>query len=413
MKNPYLRTKLACYTANISMSVVGNLSPLLFITFREMYQISYALLGFLVLLNFATQLCVDLIFSFFSHKFNIPKVVKTIPLITTLGLAVYGLWPFFFPNHVYVGLVIGTLIFAAAGGLGEVLISPVIAAIPAKDPDHEMSKLHSVYAWGVVFAVLFSTLFLLIFKAENWQYLALVFMLIPLTSAILFAGADIPALGTPERVSGAVSMLKNKTLWLCVAAIFLGGAAECTMAQWVSGYIERSLGISKVWGDIFGMALFSVMLGMGRTLYSKIGKNIEKVLLVGAIGSVVCYATAALSPFDILGLFACAFTGFCVSMMWPGSLIIASDRIPVGGVFVFAMMAAGGDSGAAVGPQLVGIITDLVADSSQGIAMAQNMGLTPDQLGMKCGMLVGVAFSVIAVVIYAVILKTKKQAKNK
>ena len=413
MKNLYLRTKLACYTANISMSVVGNLSPLLFITFREMYQISYALLGFLVLLNFATQLCVDLIFSFFSHKFNIPKVVKTIPLITTLGLAVYGLWPFFFPNHVYVGLVIGTLIFAAAGGLGEVLISPVIAAIPVQDPDHEMSKLHSVYAWGVVFAVLFSTLFLLIFKAENWQYLALVFMLIPLISAILFAGADIPALGTPERVSGAVSMLKNKTLWLCFAAIFLGGAAECTMAQWVSGYIERSLGISKVWGDIFGMALFSVMLGMGRTLYSKIGKNIEKVLLVGAIGSVVCYATAALSPFDILGLFACAFTGFCVSMMWPGSLIIASDRIPVGGVFVFAMMAAGGDSGAAVGPQLVGIITDLVADSRQGIAMAQNMGLTPDQLGMKCGMLAGVVFSVIAVAIYAVILKTKKTTGNK
>ncbi len=408
MKNPFFRTKLACYSSNVSMSVVGNLSPLLFITFREMYQISYALLGFLVLLNFVTQLCIDLIFSFFSHKFNISKVVKTIPLITTLGLAVYGLWPFFFPNHVYVGLVIGTLIFAAAGGLGEVLISPVIAAIPADDPDHEMSKLHSVYAWGVVFAVLFSTMFLLIFGAENWQYLALVFTLIPLTSAVLFAGAKIPFLGTPERVSGAVSMLKNKTLWLCFAAIFLGGAAECTMAQWMSGYVERSLGISKVWGDIFGLALFSVMMGLGRTLYSKIGKNIERVLLLGAIGSVVCYATAVISPFDILGLFACAFTGLCVSMMWPGSLIIASDRIPVGGVFVFAMMAAGGDSGAALGPQLVGVVTDLVVDSQWGTALAQNLDLTPDQLGMKCGMLVGVAVSVIAVVTYAVILKTKK-----
>ena len=408
-KHPYLRTKLACYTTNVSMSVVGNLSPLLFITFREMYDISYALLGFLVLLNFVTQLCIDLIFSFFSHKFNIPKVVKTIPLITVLGLAVYGLWPFFFADHVYIGLVIGTLIFAASGGLCEVLISPVIAAIPAHDPDHEMSKLHSVYAWGVVFAVLFSTLFLLIFGAENWQYLALVFMLVPLTSAVLFAGADIPPLETPERVSGAVSLLKNKTLWLCFMAIFLGGAAECTMAQWMSGYIERSLGISKVWGDIFGLALFSVMMGMGRTLYSKIGKNIEKVLLWGAVGSVACYTIAALTSIDILGLFACAFTGFCVSMMWPGSLIIASDRIPVGGVFVFAMMAAGGDSGASVGPQLVGLITDLVAESRQGIAMAESMGLTPDQLGMKCGMLVGVLVSLAAVIVLGILFATRKK----
>lgn len=409
MKSPYQRLKLACYTTNVSMSVVGNLSPILFITFRNLYGISYTLLGLLVLINFFTQLIIDLIFSFFSHKFNIPKTVKIIPILTAVGLAVYGLWPFFFPSHVYIGLVLGTLIFSASGGLAEVLISPVIAAIPAENPDHEMSKLHSVYAWGVVFAVLFSTLFLLLFRSENWQYLALIFLIIPLLSSVLFAGSEIPKLETPERVSGALAFLKNKTLWLCVAAIFLGGAAECTMAQWVSGYLERAMGISKIWGDIFGVALFSVMLGLGRTLYAKIGQNIERVLLLGAVGAAVCYLTAAVSDIPVLGLAACALTGLCVSMLWPGSLIVASDRFPMSGVFIYAMMAAGGDLGASVGPQLMGIITDTVAESTVGAELAQNFGLTPDQLGMKCGMIVGLVFSLVAVGVYLVILKTKNQ----
>ena len=34
------RVKLACYTTNITMAVVGNLSPVLFMTFRSLYGIS-------------------------------------------------------------------------------------------------------------------------------------------------------------------------------------------------------------------------------------------------------------------------------------------------------------------------------------------------------------------------------------
>ena len=60
------RVKLGCYGGNITMSVVGNLSALLFLTFRKLYGISFSLLGTLVLINFATQLLMDLAFSFFS-----------------------------------------------------------------------------------------------------------------------------------------------------------------------------------------------------------------------------------------------------------------------------------------------------------------------------------------------------------
>ena len=161
--------------------------------------------------------------SFFSHKFNIPLAVKITPLLTLVGLFLYAVCPLAFPQYAYAGLVVGTLVFSVSGGLAEVLISPVIAAIPSDDPDREMSKLHSVYAWGVVPVILISTLFLYVFGPQSWHWLALLYMLVPLVAFLLFTKAQIPQMETPEKVSGALSFLKNKGLWLCVGAIFLGG----------------------------------------------------------------------------------------------------------------------------------------------------------------------------------------------
>lgn len=408
MESKYKRLKLACYSINVTMSTVGNMTPLLFLTFRSLYGISYSLLGLLVLINFSTQLIIDLVFSFYSHKFNIPLVVKAMPLIAIIGFIIYSLSPDIFPNNVYIGLAVGTVIFSVASGLAEVLISPIIAQIPSENPEREMSKLHSVYAWGVVGIVLFATLFLLLFGYENWQILSLVFAVIPLVSFILFMGAEIPNMKTQDRVSSAVDFIKNKGVWLCVFAIFLGGASECTMAQWISGYLEMALGIPKIWGDVFGVALFAVTLGIGRSLYAKSGSNITKVLYLGAVGATVCYLIAAVTPFALLGLIASGLTGFCVSMLWPGSLVVASDRFPNGGVLIFALMAAGGDMGASVGPQLVGIVTDSVMNNPLFSSIAGYFGITMEQLGMKAGMLIGMLFPMLAIFIFSRIIKTEK-----
>jgi predicted MFS family arabinose efflux permease len=96
-------------------------------------------------------------------------------------------------------------------------------------------------------------------------------------------------------------------------------------------------------------------------------------------------------------------------MMWPGSLVAASKRVPAGGVFMYAMMAAGGDFGASVGPQLVGLVTDFVSASGGAVDIASALNLTVEQLGMKVGMLVGTIFPLIAIVVFAIILKTKKK----
>ena len=348
MSPSYSRVKAACYVSNLSQAAVLNISPIFFLTFHTQYGISYSLLGLLVLINFVTQLIVDLFFSLFSHKFNLKTLIRLTPCLTILGLLVYALAPVLFPHAVYAGLAIGTVMFSVSSGLSEVFISPIVAAIPSKDPDREMSKLHSIYAWGVVGTVLICTVVLRLVGENCWPWLTAAVMLLPLLATILYFGADFPPMETQKKIAGVLPYLKNRVFWLCVLGIFFGGAAECAMAQWCSGYLEQALGIPKMWGDLFGVALFAMMLGLGRTLYARHGKHVERVLLGGSLCAAGCYLIAALSPFPIVGLLACAMTGFFASMLWPGSLIAASDRFPHGGVFLYAMMAAGGDTGASV-----------------------------------------------------------------
>lgn len=409
MVDNFRRVKFGCYMTNISMAIVSNMSPLLFLTFNENYNIAYSLLGTLVLINFVTQLSIDLIFSLFSHKFNIPKTIKIMPYISVLGLIIYAVYPFIFPNNVYLGLTLGTVIFSFSSGLAEVLISPTIAAIPSKDPDREMSKLHSVYAWGTVGFVITFTLLLLIFGSQNWQWISLLFCIVPIIAGLSFSGINIPQIHAPEKISGTFEIFKNNGIWLLFFAIFFGGASEVTMAQWSSSYLELSLGLPKVWGDIFGVALFAIMLGLGRTLYSKFGKNICKVLVLGAIGATICYFVAAIVNISFIGLLACGLTGFCTSMMWPGSLIAAADRYPNAGVFIYALMAAGGDLGASLGPQAVGLVTDLTLRIPFALTLAENLSLTPEQLGMKLGLLVGMLFPLIGIFVYCKIMKWYKK----
>ncbi len=407
--NNTLKVKLGCYTGNSSMAVVGNLAPLLFLTFRGLYGISYSLLGLLVLVNFSTQLIIDLIFSFFSHKFNIQKTVRFMPVLTAAGLWIFAASPFIFPGHEYTGLLIGTILFSITCGLSEVLISPIFAALPFPDPDRAMSRLHSVYAWAVVAVVGISTIFLLVAGKENWFWLPIIFSILPVFTFIFYSTAQIPDIENSEKTTGFSKLLKSRTLWASVLAIFLGGAAECTMAQWASSYLEHALGIPKIWGDIFGVAIFGVMLGLGRSLYGRFGKNIRFILFIGALGATACYLLAALSPWPIIGLIGCGFTGFCVSMLWPGSLVVATDRIPDGGVFIYAIMAAGGDMGASVGPQLIGLVTDGAMANEKLTALASSLSISPDQLGMKLGMLVGMLFPLIGIFLYYKMMKTDKK----
>lgn len=410
----YKRTKLACYTAYFTMSSVFSLPPLLFVTLHELYGISYTLLGTLVLTNFCTQLTIDLVFTFFSKHFNIAKIVRIMPLITSAGMFFYALSPTIMPNHTYVGLLIGTVIFSVSAGLSEVLLSPTIAAVPSDDPQKAMSFLHSLYAFGVVTVVAVATTFLKLFGSENWPYLMMLLGVLPIAASVLFMLSPMPDMSENDtQTEKGRAENKGFGLALCVACIFFGSCAENSMSNWISSFTETALHIDKAVGDILGMAMFAVLLGAGRIAYSKFGKNISRVLLAGMAGSACCYLAAGLSPSPFPAFIACILTGLFTAMLWPGTLIMMDENLPGVGVAAYALMAAGGDLGASVAPQLLGVVIDKVSANPFATDLGAKLGLTAEQTGLKAGMLINSIFPILGAILVAFMIHYFKKEKEK
>ncbi len=407
----YKRTRLACYTAYFTMSSIFCVPPILFVTFRELYGISYTLLGTLVLVNFFTQLGIDLLFTAFSKHFNVQRIVRIMPLITALGLLIYAVIPSLFSQFAYAGLLIGTVIFSVSAGLSEVLLSPMIAALPSDNPQRDMSTLHSLYAFGTFTMIVISTVFLALFGTEHWMYLVALLACLPVIAAILFMRSPMPDMNGEHAARDLAGKSKQRAmgLALCVACIFFGSCAENAMANWISTYMENALGIGKVIGDILGAAMFAILLGIARISYARFGKNICRTLLISMSGAAICYLVAGLSQNVAVAFVACIMTGFCTSMLWPGALIMMEEKIPHAGVAAFALMASGGDLGASVAPQLLGIVVDKVSTAPFATELSNSLHISAEQVGLKVGMLVTALFPLLGVVTVLIVIRYFKK----
>jgi fucose permease len=337
------------------------------------------------------------------------------PIITALGLLIYAVIPTAFPDYAYVGLLAGTVVFSISAGLSEVLLSPVIAAIPSENPQRDMSMLHSLYAFGTFTMIILSTAFLKIFGTARWMYLVAFLALLPIVAAIMFMISPMPDLNGEASASKSVCNRKQRAigLALCVACIFFGSCSEVVMSNWISTYMENALGISKVVGDILGAAMFAILLGIARISYAKIGKNITRTLLISMIGAAICYITVGLSSSVGAAFVACILTGFFTSMLWPGTLIMMEEKIPNAGVAAFALMASGGDLGASFAPQLLGVVVDKVSASNFAVSVGNSLNITAEQVGLKVGMLMTAIFPIIGIAVMLVIMRYFKKNTQK
>ena len=391
MKNKYQKTLIACYLGFITQAIAANFAPLLFLTFHRTYQISLGRIAFISTAFFFTQLLVDLFCAKYVDRIGYRRSVIASEVFSAAGLIGLAFLPSLLPDP-YVGILISVIIYAMGSGLIEVLVSPIVEACPFDNKDSVMSLLHSFYCWGSVGVILLSTIFFAIFGIENWRILACIWALIPLYNTFNFISCPIESL-TEEGEGLSIRQLCHIPIfWIALILMVCAGASEISMAQWASAYVESALGISKSIGDIIGPCLFAVMMGMSRSFYGKYGENIDLMKFMIGSGALclVCYLLSALAPLPFLNLVGCAVCGFSVGIMWPGTISIASKKIPLGGTAMFALLAMAGDLGGSVGPGIVGFVTQNANDN------------------LKVGMLAGCVFPTV-LVLSVLSLKRKRE----
>ena len=358
MKQSYNRTFAASCVAFVCQAIVVNLAPLLFVTFQREFNISVGKIGFLVTYNFLIQLTVDLLASRFADRIGYKKCVVTAHIFCIIGLIGLGQFPYWFPDP-YVGLLLATTVYAAAGGLIEVLISPIVEALPMKNKETAMSLSHGFYAWGYAVVVVLSTVYLYFAGMEHWRLLTALWAAVPLGNLILFAASPVLSLPAEPEEQKQKGFFRQKRMWLFVLLILCGGAAEQAMGQWASYFAETGLKVSKATGDLLGPCLFAALMGISRVGYGFFGHKIplKKYLFFCGVLCTGSYLLTVLSPDPILSLIGCALCGLFVGIMWPGMVSVSASEFPRGGTAMFALLAVAGDTGCMLGPSAVGIVS--------------------------------------------------------
>lgn len=356
----YRQTVAACFIGYIVQAIVNNFLPLLFFLLQTSYHIALSQLSLLITVNFAIQLAVDLLSTKLVDKIGARPLLVCAHVFAALGLIGLAFLPDLLPSA-FAGFLVSVCIYAIGGGLIEVLISPVVEAVPSEHKEKRMSILHSFYCWGHVGVVLLSTLFFTAFGISNWKILALVWAVVPAANIFLFLGAPIlPIIEEGETGYTLRELLRQKLFWVFFIMMICAGASEQAVSQWASTFAEQGLGVSKTAGDLAGPMAFAALMGISRVIYGKWGEkiNLDKFMMLCAALCIACYLVSALVPNAIVGLIGCGLCGFSVGIMWPGLFSKASSSLRRGGNAMFALLALGGDLGCWSGPAIAGLVAD-------------------------------------------------------
>lgn len=360
----YKKTKMACYLGFITQAITANFAPLLFLKFHYDYQVSLGSIGLISIVFFVTQLLVDLFCAKYVDRIGYRVSIVTSEVCAALGLIGLAFLPEILPNP-FVGILISVVIYAIGSGLIEVLCSPIVEACPFENKEATMSLLHSFYCWGSVGTILVSTLFLAVFGMDSWKWLACMWALVPLYNIYNFATCPIEHLVEDGEGMGARKLFATPLFWIAVVLMVCSGASELAMAQWASAFAESALGLTKTLGDLTGPCMFAVAQGVSRVIYGKYGEkwDLKKYMVFSGLLCLACYMLTAFSNISVLGLIGCIVCGFSCGIMWPGTISISSKTFPKGGTAMFALLAMAGDLGAAMGPGLVGRVSQMFSDN--------------------------------------------------
>ncbi len=389
MKLTFKHTKLACYSGYITQAVVNNFTPLLFVFFGTGFGLSISQIASLITINFTTQILVDIFGARYAEKIGYRTVLVMSQLMAAAGMILLGVLPYIL--NPYFGLIIAVIIYAIGSGLTEVMVSPVIEALPGDAKASSMSLLHSFYCWGCVYTIGISTLFFSIFGLENWRYLSFYWAVLPTITAILFAKVPINVFGEEggKRMRFR-EFFRSGLFWIFILLMVCSGASEMAMSQWSSMFAETSLHVSKNVGDILGPCLFAVFMGCARVIYGRWGEkmNLKKCMSITAVLCVVGYAVVSLVPVPMINLLGCSICGFASGLMWPGVMSLAAKSFPAGGTAMFGLLALSGDIGCFSGPEVVAIVSE--------------------HSTLKTGLLAAAIFPVVMIVLMGILRKKRK-----
>ncbi len=351
---PGLLTPL-CYGAMMSLAIGINLLPVFLTTLSATYGGAAGLtqeqLGRLGAMIFSGLVLGILVTGPLADRWG----AKAFALLGNGLIAASLVAMAFAPGY---GALGAALFFLGLGaGVLDMVLSPIVSALNPERRTVALNWLHSFYCVGAAATVLAGTLML--HAGLGWRSSCLLLLPLPLGLLAAFGPLGFPELSREGGRTSLRVLIRNRWFLVALAGIFLGGAAEMGMAQWLPAYAEKSLGF-PVWMGGGALLLFSVVMALGRMVVGAAGKKLDafQIMAWGCATSAGLFLLGAFLPTPSVALACCILVGFTGSCLWPTMLAVTADRYPDGGASMFGTLAALGNAGGIFMPWVVGWVAD-------------------------------------------------------
>ena len=344
-----------CYGAMMSLAIGLNLLPVFLTTLSTTYGGAAGLtgeqLGRLGALAFAGVAVGIVVTGPLADRWGAKPFAQLGNALISASLVAMA----FAPGYTSLAVAVFSLGFGA--GVLDMVLSPVVSALNPHRRAVALNWLHSFYCVGAAVTVLAGSLAL--HAGFGWRGSCLILLPLPLFLLVAFAPLPFPALAHESVRTSVRTLFTHRWFQLAVIGIFLGGATELGLSQWLPAYAETSLGL-PVWVGGGSLLLFSVAMALGRMVVGFAGGHADpfRLMALGCGASVVLFLLGSFLPVPALALAACILAGFTGSCLWPTMLAVTADRYPRGGASMFGALAALGNAGGIFMPWVVGWIAD-------------------------------------------------------
>lgn len=358
-----------CYGAMMSLAIGINLLPIFLVSIQHSFPgasgggLTQEELGRIGSVAFVGLVFAILVTGPLADRLGAKTFALLGNILLAIGLVITSWSPSYFV------LLIANFILGVGAGVLDMVLSPVVSAINPDNRSASMNWLHSFYCVGATITVMAGTAAL----QCNISWRAACLILIPLPIALIFAlGAmKFPSMTTEgEERTPFIKLISDLWFFGALVAIFLGGATELGMAQWLPAYSELALKYPQ-WVGGTALFLFSICMAIGRMGIGALSEKIDPVTIMawGCGISVILFLMGSFFPIKIVALAACILAGLTGSCLWPTMLAITADKYPNGGATMFGALAAFGNAGGIFMPWVVGVIADH-SSLSYGLAVS-------------------------------------------
>jgi len=341
-----------CYGSFILLGLTLTIPATSLKFIAQTFNLNYAQRGIFLAFNFFAYLTSIVVGGLFSDKISRKAYLTSGLYILFSGLLLEA----FSPNCPL--LLTGALLVGWGNGAIQVLINPIISDMFPKERASKLNTINFFYNFGVVVGAIAAGC--IIVKNMGWRPSFLIISLCSLFLAISSNRTQFIEENNPVTIKIFIlKLFKNRLFLMLSIAMFLAAGLELGVCSWLPNYMNERFNLSALAGGL-SLALFSLSMGIGRLIYSRLTEHYNHCLLmeISSTGSFFCIISAVVTKSSLITIISFGLLGLFLSGLWPTILAYASFKIEGPSVPLFSLIVICAATGTLLFPYLIGVISN-------------------------------------------------------